>query len=147
MRKITLCLALCLTAPLTGCAASLSSIISVAENYLTYISTFVQIAQGIWAVIAPLLSASVAPTANSQFAKAIVDVNSAAAVLSEAINAAQIAGNPNPNLQALINDCVSAVDEVATAISQYTATSGAISTKTDLTELTHMQTVIHRWKH
>ena len=128
-----------------GCGASLASIIAVAENYLQYVTTFVQIAEGIWNVISPLLGAN-APAANAQFAKAIVDVNNACAALSEAISVAQIANNPNPNLQALINDCVTAVDEVAAAIAQY-QTVGTAKAGVDLTQISHMQAVIHRWRH
>lgn len=136
------------TATITGCAVPLASIIAIASNYLTYVNTFVQVAQGIWSVISPLLGNTVAPAANVQFNKAVNDVNAACAALSEAIAAAQIANNPNPNLQALINDCVTAVDEVAAAIAQYQTTpSASANVGANITTLQHMVTVIHRWEH
>jgi hypothetical protein len=132
---------------LTACtAAQAANIISTLESYLQYVSTFVSIAQGIWAVISPLLGSNVAPAANAQFNKAITDVQDASVAMEDALAAARVANNPNPNLSALVANCTSAVDEVAAAIAQYGAPSASTSKVGDqITTLEHMRVAIHGW--
>jgi hypothetical protein len=135
------------TATVTSCTpAQAANVISTIEGYLQYVTTFIQVAEGVWSVISPLLGASVAPTANAQFAKAINDVTDACAALEDALAAAQAANNPSPNLSALVANCVSAVNEVVAAISQYN-TPATPSTKSgaSLSTLQHMQSVIGSW--
>lgn len=132
---------------LSGCtAAQAANVISTIEGYLQYVSTFVSVAQGIWAVISPLLGASVAPSANAQFAKAITDVNDASVAMQDALAAARAANNPSPDLTVLVAQCTAAVDEVAAAIAQYTAPASGRAT-VDLTEVQHMQSAIHGWRY
>ena len=130
--------------------AQAANVISTIEGYLQYIGTFVSVAQGIWAVISPLLGPSAAPAANAQFQKAVNDVNDAAVAMEDVLSAARIANSPNPNVAALVAQCTAAVDAVVSAITQYSAPSSAFAasspTRANLSTLSHMQSTIHGWR-
>jgi hypothetical protein len=130
----------------TACTpAQAANVISTIEGYLTYAGTFIQVAEGIWAVLSPLLSASVAPAANVQFQKAITDLQDAQVAMEDGLQAAQIANSPNPNFATLIANCQSAVDEVVAAIAQYQTAPTTTKLGDSLSTLQHMQIQIHRW--
>jgi hypothetical protein len=149
MKKFILALSLTLTAPVlaSGCTpAQAANAISTIDGYVQYVTSFVSVAQGIWAVISPLLGTSVAPAANAQFAKGITDVNDAAVALEDALSAARIANNPSPNVAAFVAQCTFAVDEVVAAISQYsTPSTSSTRATTSLSTLQHMQSTMHAW--
>lgn len=128
---------------LTGCS-SLAQVVSVAEDYLTYANTFVDIAKGIWSVISPLLGSNKAD-ADAQFQKVVNDFYAASAALGEGIAAYKSGTGPTPNIQAMINDLVNAVNEISAAIAQYQGS--APSASRDMATLKHMQAVIQNWRH
>jgi hypothetical protein len=129
--------------------AQAANVISTIEGYLQYVTTFIQVAQGIWAVISPLLGPDAAPAANEKFNTAVQALNDASVGMEDALAAARIANNPNPNLSALIAQCTAAADQVVAVIALYSApapaAAAATSARGSLSTLQHMQAAIHGW--
>jgi hypothetical protein len=110
---------------LVACASWISELQSNPQQALSqllqYVTTFLQTAQAVWAVVSPLLGADVAPAANAQFAKALNDVSDAEATAQDALAAAAQLGQANPDLSVVTANLQAAVGEVVAAVTQYTS--------------------------
>lgn len=88
------------------------------QGWLGYVTTFVQGAQALWAVILPLLGAK-GPQDNEVFQSAIRDVTNGQAAIDEALQAAEAAAQPTPDLSTMIASIQAAVARVVALIDAF----------------------------
>jgi hypothetical protein len=144
---------------LTGCSAWWQELQTnpqaAVAQIIQYVEDFLTGAQALWAVISPLLGASVAPQANLQFNNAVAAVTDASAALQDAVAAAAAAQQSTPNFSALIANVQAAVQQVVAIVAIYTVnpdagTSSAAKASPpaqQLAEFNREAAVIAGWRH
>jgi hypothetical protein len=128
MKKLLLTLTLFATLVLgSGCATLQNWWDQFKSNPVEYVQTFeqgVQVAISdatiAFQIIVQYLPANVQVQAQTDFDNAVVSVNHALTALSDAVQAAMDAQQPNPDFTALITAVTSAVQQVIAIINQYT---------------------------
>src|SRR5271168_4737949 len=129
MRKTLLALALLTSVPLMGATAACGSAWwqSFQSNPEAQVQAFesgVQIvlsnAQLAWGIAQPFPPTATAAAIQTQFTKAIFDVNHALSVLNDAVQVAVNAQNANPNFTTLMAAVTDAVANVIAIVDQYT---------------------------
>lgn len=147
-------LALCLgvMGTITGCATTAAWWAEIEANpasaisqFVSYVSTFISTAQAVWTVVGPLLG-SQAPAANSQFGKAVVDVQNSLAVLQDGVKAAEAAQQAKPDFTTAIAAVQDAVSKVYAVIQQYSGgDAGVVLAASGGNSLDHQAQVIATW--
>jgi len=122
-------------------------------NLVSYLQTAVSLAQAVWQVAEPLLSADIQATANDQFNKAVLDVENIIAALVDAENGLSQDGG-TPDLLALVNAAKSAASELEQIVVRYVGSPGAVDASVavggsapvqGLSELHHEIAIIEGW--
>lgn len=138
---------------ITGCATTAAWWAEIEANpasaisqFVSYVSTFISTAQAVWTVVGPLLG-SQAPAANSQFGKAVVDVQNSLAVLQDGVKAAEAAQQAKPDFTTAIAAVQDAVSKVYAIIQQYSGgDAGVVLAASGGNSLDHQAQVIATWR-
>lgn len=136
----------------TGCAAVAawwqqveSNPASAISQLVQYVQGFIGTAQAIWALLVPSLGASAAQ-ANTDFNNAMVTVQDSLTALQDAVQAAQLAQQPNPDFTALEAAVQDAVAKAFAVIQQWqTASKSGLAVSEAQATLSHQASVIAKW--
>ena len=91
-------------------------------EFVTYVNTFLPLAEATWATISPYLGA----TANAQFNNAVVAVEDASGALQDAVRGANAATEDGgPNIAELIGAVQDGIAKILAIVHQYAGTTDA----------------------
>jgi hypothetical protein len=131
-----------MAASVPGCTpAQAANVIDTIDSYLRYVSTFVQGAQVVWSVIAPLLGTSQA-AATAEFNRALASLTDAQVATEDALAAARAANQATPDLSAFLTSIQAAVAQVMDVVQKYSKPAGVGAS---VSTLAHQATVIASW--
>jgi hypothetical protein len=143
MKRLAVCACLGLVTLTTACtAAQWQSFQTAAASFIAYVQTFVQAAETVWAMIAPLLGDK-ATVANAAFNDAVLALTNALGVLQDAVQAANATQQPL-DLAALMKPVQDAVARVMAVVAQWQPVP-SMGVHAPLDSLQARATTIARW--
>jgi len=89
------------------------------QAFLSEVQTVLNILEGAWNFISPLLPASILPAAQQQYSNAVTSVGHAEAVLQDAVTADIAAQQSSPDLTAFVAAVSDALNQVIAIIDTY----------------------------
>jgi hypothetical protein len=153
------------TGSISACNAewwqNLTSNPGAAQQFISYVTTFLQAVASIWGIVSPLIPSTAQQQAQVDYANAVFTVDQGVAVLEDGLKAAAAAKQSNPDFSAVIANVQAAIDALMKIVSQWQGSTAAdtgdgglsahavvakMDTKAQMAELVRQQGVIHRWK-
>jgi hypothetical protein len=131
----------------TGCGPGVQGWLAQIAQFLTYVTTFIQGATALWAVISPLLAADVRAKADLEFARAIQATTDAQSAGEGLVAAAVNGTGPTPNIAAIIASVQTAAAQIYAVIELYSKPVAATPRlSTAMVSIAHQARVIANWK-
>jgi hypothetical protein len=130
-----------------GCGPQLAGWLANISQFLSYVTTFIQGAQALWAIVSPLLAIDVRGKADAEFARAIQATTDAQAAGEELVAAAVNGTGPTPNIAAIIASVQTAAAQIYAVIQLYSRpVSGAPRIGVAVASTEHQYRVLAAWK-
>lgn len=130
-----------------GCGPQVQGWLATISQFLSYVTTFIQGANALWAIISPLLTVDIRAKADLEFARAIQATTDAQAAGEELVAAAVNGTGPAPDVGAIIAAVQTAAAQIYAVISLYSKpVSVAPRVSTVMAGVEHQYRVIAAWR-
>ncbi len=152
------------TGSISACSASwwqnLVNNPGAAQQFISYVTTFLQAVASVWAIIFPLIPATAQAQAQTDYANGVFTVDQSVAALEDALKAAAAAQQSNPDFSAIIANVQAAIDALMAIVTRWQGNTASTSdggvtanavgtrpdTKAQMAELVRQRTVLRNWK-